>query len=150
INTYYGPPANYIWGIAGAPYVGESSADPTPTTVPEIFQSMTDYLNSTINTALKQHSALAQQYGLHFCAYESGQGLSSGQAVFDLSHQAQYDSGMANMYYSLAAMEQSYGMELCNFYDFCRPDSKWGYWGALQDIRQILNNPWPPKYAAEV
>ncbi len=147
IAKYYGPPAKLIWGIAGAPYVVLSSTD-SPST--PVLTSMQDELNQTIVPLIKQNVALANQYGVKFCCYELGQGLiPTAASPYSIEEPAQYDPGMATIYYNLAAALKTAGAELCCWLDFCAPDGGGGFWGTLTDIREVDTAP-TVKYQAQV
>jgi hypothetical protein len=151
INQTYGPPSAYIFGWAGAPYFGPSSADPNPSDLDSLFTSMDDNLNSSIIPGIQQGCALARQYGIQFCCYEGGQGLASSDPnAFALYQAAQYDPRMGTLYQKLAQAHMANGTYLCNFYGgFGGHDSQWGFWSSLTDIRFVSANPQPVKYAAE-
>jgi hypothetical protein len=148
IAKQFGPPANYIWAIAGAPYFGLNSVDPPSTPV------LTNLLDTI---ALEQpcftaNIALANQYGVKFCCYESGQSLNAGYSptLFAQYEAAQSDPGMATCYLASAKDIEAAGTELSMWFAFCMQDGAYGFWGALNDIRQIHSNPPSVKYAAEV
>ncbi len=144
----YGPPAKYIWAIAGAPYVGPSSSDPATT---PLFTSMQDFLTQTLIPMFKQNVTLADQYGVKWCCYECGQGLIAANAAqFPAYEAAQSDPRMAAVYYNEVAALKSVGADLCCWLNFCQGDGSPGFWGALTDIRQMANKPPPVKYQAQV
>ncbi len=148
IAKYFGAPAKYIYGIAGAPYFYQSTTDPPST---PLIQSMEDFITQTTQPQLAENIALAQQYNVKYCCYEAGQSLvATDPNAFAAFEAAQSDPGMATCYQNLAALLKSGGatMDICNSYAFCGDDSEWGFWGALQDIRQMYNNPPSVKYAA--
>jgi hypothetical protein len=150
LNTTYGPPSNYIFGISGAAYFSLSSADPNPTTLDDLFVSMNDNINADIATQVKQYTDLAQHYNLQFTCYESGQSLYSfgDQTTWAFYDQAQFDSRMGTCYQNLANVLQANGTYLCNFYAFIGEDSRYGWWGATNGVDLITANG-PVKYQTE-
>ncbi len=148
LAKYYGPPANFIWAIAGAPYINVSSTDPSSTPV---FTSMADFSNATFLPLLEQNVALANRYGVRFCCYECGQGLiPSSPTQFQTYEAAQSDADMATVYYNEAAALKNVGADLCCWFNFCGPDSKYGFWAALTDIREMAYSVPSVKYQAQV
>ncbi len=149
LARYYGPPDNLIWGIAVAPYVGLSSTDPVSTPV---LTSMEDEFNTATVPLIKQNAALAKQYGVKLCCYELGQSLvpTASSPPFAIEQAAQYDPGMATLYYNLAAALKSAGADLCCWENFCNPDDGGGFWGTLTDIREMAYSVPTIKYQAQV
>jgi len=133
----------FPYGIAGAPYFAGQKTDGT---LDDAFQSITNYLNTIIATALTQQMALAKQYGIPFCCYEFGQSLFPTQANFDFYQSLQTDPRMGLANQQLMLMLKNAGADLCTYFDYCRADSAGGYWGAMQYIQQVYNP--PVKYAS--
>jgi hypothetical protein len=149
LNTAYGQPSQYIFGISGASYFYLSSADPNPTTLDELFVSLNDNIDSDMTTEIKQYIALAQHYNVQFTCYESGQSLyTMDQTDWALFDQAQFDPRMGQCYQKLGNILQANGTYLNNFYNFIGHDNRFGWWGALNDVRQITANV-PVKYQAQ-
>ncbi len=142
IQQVYGPPKNYLYGIAGAPYFGGSGDN-----LDDLFASMNSGMAS-IAQGLQQNVALAKQYNLKYCCYESGQGLVASEANFALFLAAQQDPRMGTLYDTYGGIMNSTGVDLCNFFNFIGGWSKYGFWGATPDIRETITNP-TVKYAAE-
>ncbi len=147
IAKNFGPPSKYIYAVAGAPYFVTNSALPASTPV---GQSMLSFID-TMQPQFDQNVALAKQYGVKFCCYEAGQSLNGSTAtLFAQGEAAQSDPAMATCYYKLASMIEAAGTDTAMWYSFCMQDGVYGFWGALDDIRQINNNPPSVKYAAQV
>jgi hypothetical protein len=116
IQNNFGPPKNFIYGMAGAPYFG---SDPTE-------------FNGADLTEMQANMKLANQYGIKMCAYEGGQGLpSTPEATYDTNFSFQETSAMATQYNLFAQMWQQNGGDLCNFFTNTDIWSKFGYWGHL-------------------
>ncbi len=142
IQQVYGPPSNYLYAIATAPYFGGSGTD-----VPSTLASLSSNMNLSA-PIVAQEVAMAKQYGLKYCCYESGQSLFCTADNFSIYQAAQQDPGMGAIYYSYAQMLNKAGVDLCCFYDFIGDWDSWGFWGVAPDIRETTNNP-TVKYAAE-
>ncbi len=79
INNYYGPPKNYFYAIAGAPYFNSSTADASTTaTTDDVLQSLSSAKDSIYSgystkvSSLFQYQASAKYYGLKLLTYEAG------------------------------------------------------------------------------
>jgi len=122
IESNFGPPKNYLYGIAGAPYFGDLNTT-----------SVTGALQSQMASCM----ACANQYSIKMCAYEAGQSLSAGnsnppdEGLFNLNFSLQESPSMANQYMALATMWKQNGGDLCNFFTNCGVWSKFGFWSAL-------------------
>jgi hypothetical protein len=101
-----------------------------------------------IAQGLQQGVALANQYHLKYCCYESGQGCVANQSNFALYLAAQEDPRMGNAYDTYAGIMNNARIDLCNFFNFIDGWGQYGFWGAAPDIRQTITNP-TVKYAAE-
>ncbi len=148
IEKYFGAPSNYIYGIAVAPYFSFYANDPPGTS---LDQQMLDYISQNLQVWMVPQTALAKQYNIKLCCYEAGQSLASAtQAQFDQNEPLQSDPGMAAAYYSLASVLKNANTDLCMWTNFCQPDNQFGFWGTINDVRQIYNNPPSVKYQAQV
>ena len=76
INNYYGPPNQYFYGLAGAPYFNSSAADTANTASSSgILNALQIAMNSLFTGAgnnLNQYAALSHYYSLFFTSYEGG------------------------------------------------------------------------------
>ncbi len=116
ISNTYGPPQNYLYGIAGAPYFGD--------------------LNTTDFTGVQQTQmqicmGYANQYGIKMCAYEAGQSLDSSSVNFNTNLALQETPAMADQYLALANMWKQNGGDLMNFFTLQGTWNQYGYWGML-------------------
>jgi hypothetical protein len=137
IQNAYGPPKNYIYGIAGAPYFG--SVDPT-----EITGTTQSYITANLQLA-------ANYGGLYVCAYEAGQGLASTpESTYDTNEALQQTPAMAAQYNLFASTWYKSSCDLCNFFSNTGVDGEYGYWGALPlgSLINDLSNPVCTKFNA--
>ena len=147
IQQVYGPPANYVYGISGAPYFTGTGNE---TDVDSIFANIDNAWNGSIIPCFQQYQALCQQYNVKLTCYEAGQGLYDGNSIQpDVFLAAQNDPRMGAEYLKFATIAESFGTDVCNFYNFIGAWGRYGYWGALTDVREAASNP-TVKYVAEV
>ncbi len=142
IQQVYGPPSKYIYAIAGAPYFGGAGTD-----LDSIFASISTNLN-LIAQELKLEVALAKQYNVKYCCYESGQSMAATQSSFSLGQAAQQDPRMGLAYQAYANVMNQAGIDLCCFFSFVNDWDSYGFYAAAPDIRETIQNP-TVKYAAE-
>src|SRR5665213_1128192 len=147
IQQTYGAPSKYIYGIAGAPYFAINSTSLAVTGLDSLMASMTDYVNNYVTSWISPNMASSNQYGVKLLCHAMRQGSVAAPTTMTLYQSAQYDPRMGTLYTNECNMLKSAGADLCCFYNFCTGDSKYGFWGALQDIRQISNP--PIKYATQ-
>jgi len=137
IQKTYGPPKNFIYGIAVAPYFGD---DPTEFTG-------TGWNVQGVISAMN----VANQYGVKLCGYEGGAGLTqTPESAYDTSVAEEQTPQMAACYVDFANMWQSQGGDLCNFFTNTGVDSQYGLYGHLPIISLVddLSNPFCTKYNA--
>ena len=76
INTYYGPPQQYFYGLAVAPYFNSAAIDTSNTASKnEVLQALQNDVNnifSKYDNTLMQYAAATSYYGLKFLCYEGG------------------------------------------------------------------------------
>ena len=137
IARRYGPPSNYFYAFAGAPYFNmgkRQTADGlTPTDVLDAFeQSVRDL--PTMNL-LENNLALAAWYGLPFIAYEGGSDT-FGPGSIQAKKQASLDPRMLSICRQYLTNWYSSGAEL--FMWFTAGASNWGTqygtWGLTTDL----------------
>jgi RTX calcium-binding nonapeptide repeat (4 copies) len=98
----------------------------------------------------KYHAAVAQRYGKQFVAYEGGQhvvgvlGLENDQQLANFFIELNRRPEMGQLYTQLLNGWRQSGGTLFNYFlDVTKP-TKYGSWGALEDLTQTTS----PKYAA--
>ena len=161
-SSFSGTAAANVDAFAVAPYFGSGYPIPDTFTPDQLFQEMMSgglvsggYPGGMIAQVLSwvaQNYADAQnpQYGngLPLVAYEGGQSLidSSGSdtVLENLYSTANLDPRMGTAYAALLNGWESAGGTLFNSFNDIGTYSKWGYWGALQNVLQTSS----PKYDA--
>jgi hypothetical protein len=142
IQQNYGPPSNFLYGVASAPYFGGGGS-----AAAGLFTSINGNINN-LASVIKIDAALAHQYNLNYCCYESGSGLDSSSSDFALNLAAQTDPRMGTAYTNYAAVMNGAGVTLCNFFNSINPWPYNGFWGVDYDVRHITAGT-SVKYAAE-
>lgn len=156
IAKQVGPPNQYIYGIAIAPYATLSGnmwgriqgGDPSVTGQ----QIVEDYRSSGVNNASAANSgtaafvAQARQYALHTRAYEFG--FDSGQAQQDVAQKvaAAHDRAMGPVLTAYVNNWWAAGCEGLNWFTLTSADSSNGQWGLTADTYDANT----PKYQAAV
>ncbi len=144
LDAVFGPPSNYLHGMAGAPYfnLGEYSTWTNLTT-----DQVLDAFNITIQemspeagwgqkNALGAHAAYAAWYGLAFHGYEGGPDT-SGDSSLDAKTNATRDPRMTDICVTYLKAWYQYGFQELNwFVAGANEIGRYGSWGVLEDMRQ--------------
>ena len=74
IERTYGPPGQFIYAVAGAPYFAIGTADSSTTLTPDqvIAALSTAIDNGSVTYHYEENAALARWYGMPYVAYEGG------------------------------------------------------------------------------
>jgi PKD repeat protein len=179
IGRRYGPPRDYIYSLAIAPYVGAQGEinpidndpnvpasptnDPTnPLTMEKLFESMNAFIDGPLTGWIQSHKALADQYGLKVDSYEAGQSLQAQSGRNEaLKVAAQDHPLMADMYRHLIDVWTANGGGVFGTFSLANHYSINGYWGLLDRIDRSTSAKWeavrsflpagaPPVSGAEV
>ena len=79
IQSNYGAPANYVYAVAIAPYVGLPSGDDVAgLTENQLFADLNTTINTQYVSSLQSSATVAQSFGLPLVTYEGGTSLPSG------------------------------------------------------------------------
>lgn len=134
--------------MAIAPYFSADSADdPANVTATlasspnQIVDQMLVSIRGNIRSQMSSNAALAAQYRLKLRAYESGPGDSVGyfpaanqDAMTSLMSAANASPRMKDVYLEYYAQWKALGGDTMNQYVDVSAWSKWGFWGALQNV----------------
>jgi hypothetical protein len=96
IEKHYGPPAKFIYGIAGAPYIGPEKkyAERDDLTLDEIFKPAFEEAQvGWVKSTTLEYQTLAAYYRVHSFCYEGGVGM-EGEKSMRAKIAAQYDPRM--------------------------------------------------------
>ena len=156
IATQVGPPNQYIYAIAIAPYATLSgnmwgriqSDDPTVTEQ----QIVADYAASGANNSsgstplVAAFVAQAKQYGLHTRAYEFGFDSGQAQQCVAQKNAAAHDPAMGPIVTAYVNNWWAAGCEGLNWFTLTAADTSNGQWGLTADTYDVNT----PKYQAAV
>lgn len=141
INTTYGPPSKYFYGVCSAPYW-----QPASVTAGESVDDLLSASEASIprwNGYLLDYTATARYYGLHNFTYEGGPGMTDLNQI-DLPNMitANADPRMgAEVTQALTGAFQN-GVDMFMYFISSGGWSKYGMWGATDDIMDITQPKW--------
>lgn len=141
INNTYGPPARYFYGICSAPYWGAPSLT--------AGESAGDILAASSASIPKWDGYLlswttaARYYGLHNFTYEGGPGTTDLQAVdtSNLVAANAYPAMGTQVTQALTGAFQN-GVDMYMYYNASGAWSKYGAWGATNDVLDLTEPKW--------
>ncbi len=153
IQKYYGPPSQYIYGIAGAPYLGpdDKIANGESATVDALIKATNAH--GWVKDVTMQYLMLAREYGVHHLCYEGGLAV-DGEKNLEAKIGWNKDPRIAQIGKDYFDMWYGQGGELFMYYNLCGPWGKYGAWGLTDDIHvqttkmkailDYINAPAPP------
>jgi hypothetical protein len=168
VDKFYGPPKNYFYAIAGAPYFGhvKEFCSRTDLTAGDFFGPYEfDRLNSdgsvkqhykglnymmdravasTTGDGVKGMRALAKQYGVKALCYEGGVDLGQYNTSLPAKLAAQDDPRMGDAVRTNLTKWFEGSADPFFYFTVSSGYGKYGYWGLTQDPRNLT----VPKYAA--
>lgn len=140
IQASYGPPAKYFYGICSAPYWGPSLT---------AGESASDFLAADAASIpqwdgyLLAYTSLARYYGLHNFTYEGGPGTTDLESVDTanwLAANATPQMGTDVTQAVSGAFEN--GADLYMYFNATSAWSKYGAWGATDDVLDLTQPKW--------
>lgn len=137
IARRYGPPANYFYAFAGAPYFNmgkrQTAEGLTPTDVLDAFEESVRDLPAF--SLLENNLALAAWYGLPFIAYEGGSDT-FGPGSIEAKKQASLDPRMLTICRQYLTNWYSSGAKLFMWFTAGAGnwDTQYGTWGLTTDL----------------
>ena len=137
IQQNYGPPSQFIYASAVAPYVAlPSGVNVAGLTINQIFTGLNQYLKSDVVPWIQSDAAVARQYGVPLVAYEGGQAMQpqANDLNFSVLQQAQNDPRMYQLYVALIEDWQAAGGGLFDAYQLTGQGSQFGFWGMLPTV----------------
>ena len=149
IQTDYGAPNQYVWGVAIAPYISLPTGDDVAgLTLDQLFVDLNQYLNTTYVNDLKTNEALATSYNLPLVSYEGGTSIPSANNGLNaqVKAEAQLDPRMYQLYVNMINDWNQYvgSGNLFTDYDLNGSYTDARYFGLLQSV----TNPGSQKYDA--
>ena len=137
IQQIYGPPAQFVYATAVAPYVQLPGGDNVAgLTLDQVFADLNQSLTNRIIPSLQSDTAVAAQFDVPLFSYEGGQSLIPGANGLNLNvmQQAQNDPRMYQVYIALMNEWQQVGGGLFNAYDLDGDGGQFGFWGLLPNV----------------
>ncbi len=143
IERTYGPPGQYFYAVAGAPYFDMGAADVSTTlTTDQVIAALSKGIDDdpTIN-AFEENAALARWHGMPYVAYEGGPDT-FGPNNIAAKMAAQFDPRMKDLVARYLNNWYAYGFGLFNwFVAGATPyNTAFGTWGLTDDMSN-LNTP---------
>jgi hypothetical protein len=157
VEKYFGPPSQFFYAVAGAPYFspGKDETDPTgktwytqrkDQTVDSLITRLQARTGSSANEQAKAFHALAHKYGLKSFAYEGGLDMQQFQNGYEAKVASQNDVRMGRVVEDYLNNWYAGGGDGLFYFTLSCKYSKSGYWGLTEDVRELLT----PKYLAAV
>lgn len=157
MNTTYGPPKNFIYGIASAPYFNESGAasNATPQQIVADMSANSDGNVPRIQT-LAQY---ANQWQLKHLQYEGGPDNGGGSTAnianrINANRLPEIKTAVIHHYKDNWFSANANGTapvgtnDVVNYFVMSGGVSRYGCWGATEDLKYLQNLAQAPKYDA--
>lgn len=145
LKMYYGEPRNYLYGIAGAPYINATQAR---TTLDPLFSDLWGSLNGLLpmfsgksfytggypvwNVTQK---SLADYYGIKSIAYEGSLDPKNYATVsLSLAEQSVYDPRTGQIIQAWLNQWYGCGNDLFMYFGLSGAPTNWGVWGIYEDM----------------
>jgi hypothetical protein len=146
VNTTYGPPKDYFYAVADAPYFNTSLAAPNADEAALVAAMRADS-DSNVAARSALHS-VADQYGLKYFEYEIGPDVGGGKtdnvANRILSNR---DPAMKDLIIHDARDNWfAHGGDLYMYFAHCGAYSRYGCWGLSEDIEDLNTPKWQAIY----
>ncbi len=157
INATYGPPRNYLYGIASAPYFGEGNPMPnaSPQQIVQTMSNNSDALLANIRTL----AGYASQWKIKHLQYEGGPDNGGGSTVnianrIRANRIPEMKTAVLHNYRDNWFSANAHGNaqpgtnDLIHYFVMSGNVSRYGCWGATEDLEHIKNLSRAPKYDA--
>jgi hypothetical protein len=155
VAKHFGPPADYFYAVAGAPYFspGRDPADPagkkwiterSDLSIDLICNQLLARADVSRNDLVTAFRDLARQYHLKSFAYEAGLDMQQFPNAVDIKCASQYDPRCGEAVEQYLGNFYAGGGDALFYYDLSGRFGKNGYWGLTEDIRDLS----APKYQA--
>lgn len=162
VNTAYGAPKNYLYAISVAPYFSpaDSITKKSNATPKEIVNSMQKVCDSSTIKIIQHLAKLANKYSILQVGYESGPGTNGAGDMLNLNAKIKANNipeikdmikhnYISNWFSQNANSTAPQGTnDLINYFSYLGKPSRYGCWGALEDLSGIKTETYPYKYQA--
>jgi hypothetical protein len=138
IAKVYGPPNQFIYAIAGAPYFGldDQTINNANDTVDDVIGSLRKAVDVDTNNTDLPFIAIAKQYDVKCLAYEGGPDIGQRDQSVDAKIAANRDPRMTDLLVDYLNGWYGDGGGLFMYFDLTSAYNKWGCWGLMDDIAQ--------------
>jgi hypothetical protein len=131
IQHFWGPPANYLYGVAQAPYwTGDNTLD-NLTAAQELSNAAANL--ATLNVPEQGFATWSRYYGLQSVTYEGGPGM-NGTPSLDAKIAANRSTDIGSQVTQAITGAASEGISLYMYYDDAGIYGQYGMWGATEDV----------------
>lgn len=157
MNATYGPPKNFIYGIASAPYFNDqgAAANATPQQVVAAMSANSDANLANIQTLAQ----MANQWGIKHLQYEGGPDNGGGSTTnianrINANRLPEMKTALLHNFRDNWFSANANGTaapgtnDLINYFVMSGGVSRYGCWGATEDLAYIPNLANAPKYDA--
>jgi len=138
IQTNYGAPSQYIWGVSIAPYLSLPGGDDVPgLTINQLFADLNQDLNTKYVSTITANQAVAQAYNIPLVAYEGGESMYAFNNLnYAVKEESMADPRMHELYDNMMTYWYKYAgpNNLFMPYELSGQDSQFGSWGLLQEV----------------
>ncbi|MGN6369586.1 MAG: carbohydrate-binding protein [Phycisphaerae bacterium] len=133
INAEYGAPSQYIYAVAGAPYINIGGlSDSLTLTTDQVISGLENAIAANANV-IQQYGAMAKNYGLKMDFYEGGVDLSGSNGFADAKVQANYDPRMAQVITDYLTNAYASNADLLMYYSLSSAYTPSGTWGLTEN-----------------
>ena len=135
IQQNYGPPSQYVWATAIAPYTGITASVPG-ITVDQVFAELNQYLLTTDIPNIQANASVARSFGVQMAAYETGQGVVPGNNGLNYAvlAQAENDPRMGQVELALFRAWNQAGGGVYDEFELTGIPGPFGFWGMLPNV----------------
>ncbi|MDQ3439851.1 MAG: hypothetical protein M3478_05820, partial [Planctomycetota bacterium] len=140
IEAHYGPPRDFLYGIAIAPYFGDddkAALKRPDLTVDDVTSMLLAQAEESADARAKSSHDLARRYGLKSIAYEGGIDLGQHDVAIDAKTRAQFDPRTGDAVDKHLRTWFAGGGDEYLYFILVSRYTKYGYWGLTDDIRQL-------------
>ena len=133
IQAVFGPPANYFYGVAQAPYWNGVPTPPPTLDVDQVLADSEAALQST-PAQVAGFTAYSLYYALHNLTYEGGPGMSGNNANLPAMIAANIDPRMGGQVQEALGDFYTNGGDTYVYYDDAGDYGQYGMWGTTQNV----------------
>jgi hypothetical protein len=140
IEANHGPPRDYLYGIAIAPYFGNADKDAlkrADLTVDDVTSLLLAQAPESADARAKVSHDLAHRYGLKSLAYEGGIDLGQYDVAIDTKARAQFDPRTGDAVERHLRAWFANGGDEYVYFTLVSRYTKSGYWGLTDDVRRL-------------